>query len=98
MRPALIARLGRGGFATIHSVGSLVTLALFVLAYRAADGGEVVFTPFDWAAPLVAVVMPIVFLLLVARVTTRFAREVPDGALIGDRFTGPAAVKLRTSQ
>ncbi|WP_342166350.1 DUF882 domain-containing protein [Methylobacterium sp. SD21] len=33
-----------------------------------------------------------------SRVTTRFAREVPDGALLGDRFTGPAAVKLRTSQ
>ena len=33
-----------------------------------------------------------------SRVTTRFAREVPEGALLSDRFTGPAAVKLRTSQ
>lgn len=79
VRPALIARLGRGGFVTIHSVGSLLTLTLFVLAYRAADGGEVLFTPFDWAAPLVAVAMPVVFLLLVARVTTRFgSQSVPN--------------------
>lgn len=33
-----------------------------------------------------------------SRVTTRFAKDVPEGTLLGDRFTGPAAVKLRTSQ
>ncbi|BAI73088.1 hypothetical protein AZL_024500 [Azospirillum sp. B510] len=75
LRPALIARLGRGGFVAIHSIGSLAALTLFVLAYRAADGGEVVFTPAGWAAPLVALVMPVVFLLLVARVTTRFGGQ-----------------------
>ncbi|MBP2300259.1 NnrU family protein [Azospirillum picis] len=75
VRPALIARLGRGGFATLHSAGSLATLALFILAYRAADGGEIVFTPAGWAAPLVVAVMPLVLVLLVARVTTRFGSQ-----------------------
>ncbi|ALG70649.1 membrane protein [Azospirillum thiophilum] len=79
LRPALIARLGRGGFAALHSAGSLATLALFVLAYRAADGGEVLFTPAGWAAPLVVLAMPLVFLLLVARITTRFgSQDAPD--------------------
>lgn len=72
VRPALIARLGRSGFIASHSLGSLATLALFVLAYRAADGGEVLFSPAGWAAPLVVVAMPLVFILLTARLTTRF--------------------------
>jgi len=72
VRPALIARLGRPGFMALHSVGSLLTLGLFVWAYRTADGGGFLFVPAGWAAPLVALVMPLVFLLLVARVTTRF--------------------------
>lgn len=32
-----------------------------------------------------------------ARVTTRFARDVPDASLLGSRFSGPAAVLLRSS-
>ncbi|MCG5242061.1 NnrU family protein [Azospirillum doebereinerae] len=72
VRPGLIARLGRPGFMALHSVGSLLTLGLFVWAYRAADGGDVLFVPAGWAPPLVALVMPLVFLLLVARVTTKF--------------------------
>lgn len=71
VRPALMARLGRPAFMALHSLGSLLTLGLFVRAYRAADGGGVLFVPADWAAPLVALVMPLVFLLLVARVSTR---------------------------
>jgi uncharacterized membrane protein len=79
VRPALIARLGRPGFIALHSLGSLATLALFVLAYRAADGGEILFTPAGWAAPLVVVAMPLVFLLLIARITTRFgALDAPN--------------------
>lgn len=72
VRPALMARLGRPGFMALHSVGSLLTLALFVAAYGAAEGGGLLFVPAGWAAPLVALVMPLVFLLLVARVTTKF--------------------------
>ncbi len=79
VRPALMARLGRGGFLALHSLGSLLTLGLFVWAYRAADGGGVLFHPAGWAAPLVALVMPLVFLLLVARVTTPFgALDAPN--------------------
>ncbi len=33
-----------------------------------------------------------------ARVTTRFARDVPDESRLGARFTGPAAVLLRSSE
>ncbi|MBP2228268.1 putative membrane protein [Azospirillum agricola] len=79
VRPALMARMGRPGFMALHSLGSLLTLGLFVLAYRAADGGGVLFVPAGWAAPLVALVMPLAFLLLVARVTTRFGTlDAPD--------------------
>ncbi|PWC34764.1 NnrU family protein [Azospirillum sp. TSO35-2] len=98
VRPALIGRLGRGGFMALHSVGSLATLALFVLAYRAADGGEVVFTPAGWAAPLVAAVMPVVFILLVARVTTRIghldAPNPPQGIVRITRAPGSLALLL----
>lgn len=98
VRPALIGRLGRRGFMALHSVGSLLTLTLFILAYRAADGGEVLFTPAGWAAPLVAVVMPLVFLLLLARVTTRFgtldAPAAPQGIYRITRCPGSLGLLL----
>lgn len=98
VRPALIARLGRPGFIALHSLGSLLTLALFVTAYRAADGGEFLFTPPPWAAPLVAAVMPLVFVLLIARVTTRFgaldAPNPPHGIFRVSRCPGSLGLLL----
>lgn len=98
VRPALVARLGRGGFAAIHSFGSIVTLALFVLAYREAGGGMPLFVPADWAAPLVVAAMPLVFLLLVARVTTRFgepqAPNPPRGIYRISRHPGSVGLLL----
>lgn len=98
VRPALVARLGRGGFAAIHSLGSVVTLVLFVLAYREAGGGMPLFVPADWAAPLVVAAMPLVFLLLVARVTTRFgepqAPNPPRGIYRITRHPGSVGLLL----
>ncbi len=98
VRPALMARLGRPGFIALHSLGSLVTLGLFVVAYRAADGGELLFTPAPWAAPLVAAVMPLVFVLLVARITTRFgaldAPNPPQGIFRISRCPGSLGLLL----
>lgn len=98
VRPALVARLGRPGFAALHSVGSLVTLALFVFAYAESGGGMPLFVPADWAAPLVVALMPLVFLLLIARVTTRFGEpgvpNPPRGIYRITRFPGSVGLLL----
>ncbi|WP_029009470.1 NnrU family protein [Azospirillum halopraeferens] len=67
VRPALIARMGRTGFITLHSLLSLVTLALFVHAYRTAEVYGHVFFPADGAAMAAVVLMPVAVFLVVAR-------------------------------
>lgn len=98
VRPALIGRLGRPGFVTLHSLGSLATLILFVLAYREAAGGMPLFVPADWSAPLVVALMPLVFILLIARLTTRFgepqAPEPPRGIYRITRHPGSLGLLL----
>ncbi len=71
VRPWLVARLGRAGFVTLYSLLSLAALALFVGAYGRADTA-VVFRPPAWAAPLAVALMPLVFTLVVCRITTPF--------------------------
>lgn len=92
VRPALMARLGRTGFKVAYSLLSLGALALFIVAYRAADGAGLLFVPLGWADPLVVAGMPPVFLLLVGRVTTRFgdpsAPNPPVGIYRVTRFPG----------
>ncbi len=79
VRPALIARMGRGGFVALHSLGSTLALILFVWAYREAAGGALLFTPAGWAAALVVALMPVAFLLVVARVTSKAGHpEAPN--------------------
>lgn len=71
VRPRLVAALGRAGFVTLYSLLSLAALALFVLAYRAADTA-VVFTPPVWAAPLAVAAMPVAFTLIAWRLSAPF--------------------------
>ncbi len=98
VRPALIGRLGRAGFIALHSLGSILALALFVWAYREAGGGMPLFTPAGWSAPLVAALMPVAFLLIVARVTTKFgeaeAPNPPRGIYRVTRFPGSMGLLL----
>jgi len=98
VRPALIARLGRPGFITLHSLGSLLTLGLFIHAYREAGGGMPVFLPASWSAPLAVALMPLAFLLIVARVTTKFgeaeAPNPPAGIYRITRFPGSTGLLL----
>lgn len=98
VRPALIARLGRPGFVTVHSAGSLLALGLFVYAYREAGGGMPLFVPAGWAAPLAVALMPFAFLFVVARVTTPFgepeAPRPPRGIYRVTRFPGSAGLLL----
>ncbi|WP_448204364.1 NnrU family protein [Azospirillum sp. sgz302134] len=98
VRPALIARLGRGGFVALHSLGSLLALGLFVWAYREAGGGALLFEPARWAAPLVVALMPVAFLLIVARITTKFgepdAPNPPAGIYRVTRFPGSMGLLL----
>lgn len=98
VRPALIARLGRGGFVALHSLGSTLALVLFVWAYREAAGSVPLFTPTAWAAPLVVALMPVAFLLVVARVTTKVgnpeAPNPPRGIYRITRFPGSMGLLL----
>lgn len=98
VRPALVARLGRAGFVTLHSLLSVVTLGLFVLAYRAADTAGRLFVPLDGAAALTAALMPVALMLMVARVTTPFgepaAPHAPRGVYRITRFPGSVGLLL----
>lgn len=98
LRPALVARLGRAGFIALHSLGSLLALALFILAYREAGGGAPLFVPAGWAAPLAVALMPLAFLLVAARLATRFgepgAPEPPRGIVRVTRFPGSVGLLL----
>lgn len=98
VRPALLGRLGRPGFIALHSLLSLVTLTLFVLAYRAADTAGHLFFPADGAAKLAVALMPVAFFLMVARVTTPFgeppAPRPPAGIYRITRFPGSVGLLL----
>ena len=98
VRPALLGRLGRPGFIALHSALSLATLALFVLAYRAADTAGHLFFPADGAAKLAVALMPVALFLMVARVTTRFgepqAPRPPAGITRITRFPGSVGLLL----
>lgn len=72
VRPALLGRLGRPGFIALHSLLSVATLALFVIAYQGADTAGHLFFPADGAAKLTAALMPAALFLMLARVTTKF--------------------------
>ncbi|MGQ9364713.1 NnrU family protein [Azospirillum sp. ST 5-10] len=71
VRPALIARIGRTGFVTLHSLLSVATLALFVHAYATVEVSGWVFVPAAWAPMLVVALMPVAVFLVVARLMRR---------------------------
>ena len=70
VRPALISRLGRGGFQALHATLSTVTLLVFIWAYAAFDGNRLVYLPLPQAGPAAILLMPLAFLLVVARLMT----------------------------
>ena len=45
IRPALIARLGRGGFQAAHAAISTLALAAFIWAYAASEANRLVYAP-----------------------------------------------------
>ena len=98
VRPALLGRLGRPGFMALHSLLSLVTLTLFVLAYRGADTAGHLFFPADGAAKLAVALMPVAFILMVARVSTKFGEPPAPRPAAGiyrvTRFPGSMGLLL----
>ena len=98
VRPALLGRFGRPGFMALHSLLSLATLTLFVLAYRGADTAGHLFFPADGAAAVAVALMPVAFILMVARVTTRFGEPAAPRAAAGiyriTRFPGSMGLLL----
>lgn len=71
VRPWLYGRLGRNAFYVFYAVISTVALAAFVLAFRAADSGPLLFVAAGSARLAAVVLMPFAFVGVVARLTTR---------------------------
>ena len=98
VRPALIARMGRTGFVTLHSLLSLAALALFAHAYLAAEVGGWVFFPAEGAAKLVVALMPAAVFLVVARLMRRAgepqAPRPPAGVFRITRHPGSVGILL----
>ena len=84
VRPWLYARLGRIAFYAGYTVISTAALAAFVLAYRAADTGPQLFVSAGPARLLAVILMPLAFLGIIARLTTR--------ARCGETLLPPAGV------
>ncbi len=72
IRPWLIDRLGRRGFQTLHGTISAVTLAAFILAYAGFEASWLLYTPLPGAGHGAVALMPAAFLLVAARLLTRF--------------------------
>jgi len=98
VRPALVARLGRPGFMALHSVLSLAALTLFVVAYRDVDTTGFVFTPAGWAHQLAVALMPVAFVLIAARLSTKAGEPLsprePAGIYRVTRFPGSLGLLL----
>jgi uncharacterized membrane protein len=71
IRPALIARLGRGGFQALHAALSTATLAAFIWAYAAFEANPLLYPPPPHAGRAAVLLMPLAFFLVVARLMTR---------------------------
>jgi uncharacterized membrane protein len=71
IRPALIARLGRPGFLAVHASLSTLALAWFVWAYAVFEGNRLLYSPLPHAGRSAVLLMPLAFLLVVARLMTR---------------------------
>jgi len=98
VRPWLYARLGRIAFYILYTVISTAALAAFVLAYRAADAGPQLFVAAEAARLLAVILMPIAFIGVVARLSTRSQRGgallPPSGIYRITRAPGSLAIVL----
>jgi uncharacterized membrane protein len=98
VRPALVARLGRPGFLALHSLLSLAALALFVVAYQGADTAGFLFHPPEGAHQLAVALMPVAFVLIAARLSTKAGEPLsprePAGIYRVTRFPGSLGLLL----
>ncbi len=98
VRPRLVACLGLRGFGLLHGLVSLAALLLFLWAGRRFVGVPQLWWPPDWAAPLAVALMPLAFLLLVARLARPFGEIVrphpPRGIYRVTRAPGSLALLL----
>ncbi|MDP2619237.1 MAG: NnrU family protein [Hyphomicrobiales bacterium] len=98
VRPWLHARLGRVAFYAVYTLVSTAALAAFVLAYRAAETGPQLFVPAGPARLAAVILMPLAFIGVVARLTTRAGRGAelvePAGIFRVTRAPGSLAILL----
>ena len=98
VRPWLHARLGRVAFYAVYTLVSTAALAAFVLAYRAAETGPQLFVPAGPARLAAVILMPLAFIGVVARLSTRARRgealAPPAGIYRITRAPGSLAVLL----
>lgn len=76
VRPALIGKFGKPVFLVVYSLISLATLAAVVWTYIDSESGGYWFEPTTSAVAAVTIVMPLCFLLIVARLARPFG--APD--------------------
>lgn len=67
VRERLRARLGRIGFGVLHGLGSTAALAWLIIAYRAQESRDMLFTPAPWAPGLAVCLTPLAFALIALR-------------------------------
>lgn len=72
IRPWLIDRVGRRGFQALHGTVSAVALAVFILAYAGVEVNGLLYAPPAGAGPAAVALMPVAFLPVAARLSTRF--------------------------
>ena len=98
IRPRLVDSLGRSGFYFVYALVSLVTLAVFIWAYGAAETGPEFYQPLAGSRWVAIFMMPIAVFLVIGRLTTPYgtptAPHRPRGIYRICRFPGTVGLLL----
>jgi uncharacterized membrane protein len=98
VRPKLMALLGRSVFMTLYSLVSIVAAVWFVWAFVTVDAFDQIYMPLPYGAQIAVFVMPLAFILMIARITTRYGEQNAPLAAQGiyriSRFPGSVGILL----
>ena len=96
VRPRLIDLLGRRAYLAAYSLLSLLALAAFVWAYGRIGTGPWLYPPLPYARPAALALMPLAFLLVIGRLTTR-PGPAPTGVYRLSRAPGSGRKRIKSS-
>lgn len=98
VRPKLIGVLGRGAFMTLYSLVSIGAAVWFVWAFVTVDAYEQVYMPLPYGTQVAVFLMPLAFILMISRISTRFGEPtaplVAQGIYRISRFPGSVGILL----